>query len=40
MPQDPVHYPSTAYDNIAFGAIEHVDDRDGVVRSRGDRRFP
>lgn len=30
MPQDPVHYPSTAYDNIAFGSIEHIDDRDGV----------
>jgi ATP-binding cassette subfamily B protein len=30
MPQDPVHYPATAYDNIVFGAIEHADDRDGV----------
>lgn len=33
MPQDPAHYPFTAYDNIAFGAIEHRDDRDGVERA-------
>ncbi len=33
MPQDPVHYPSTVYDNIAFGAIEHLDDRDGVEQA-------
>jgi ATP-binding cassette subfamily B protein len=30
MPQDPTHYPVSAYDNIAFGAIEHRDDREGV----------
>jgi ATP-binding cassette subfamily B protein len=30
MPQDPVHYPTTVHENIAFGAIEHLDDRDGV----------
>jgi ATP-binding cassette subfamily B protein len=33
MPQDPVHYPSTVYDNIAFGAIEHLDDRDGIEKA-------
>jgi ATP-binding cassette, subfamily B, bacterial len=33
MPQDPARYPFTAYDNIAFGAIEHRDDRDGVERA-------
>jgi len=33
MPQDPARYPFTAYDNVAFGAIEHRDDRDGVERS-------
>ena len=32
LPQDPVRYPSTVYDNIAFGAVEHLDDRDGVER--------
>ena len=31
MPQEPVHYPVTAYDNIAFGAWEHRDDRAGVA---------
>ncbi|MCW2538321.1 MAG: Xenobiotic-transporting ATPase [Frankiales bacterium] len=30
MPQDPVRYPVTAYDNIAFGALAHRDDRGGV----------
>jgi ATP-binding cassette subfamily B protein len=30
MPQDPVRYPVSAYDNIAFGALEHRDDRAGV----------
>jgi ATP-binding cassette, subfamily B, bacterial len=30
MPQAPAHYPVSAYDNIAFGAIEHRDDRDGI----------
>ncbi len=30
MPQEPVHYPFSAYDNIALGALEHRADRDGV----------
>jgi ATP-binding cassette subfamily B protein len=30
MPQEPVHYPFSAYDNIAIGAIRHRDDRVGV----------
>ena len=30
MPQDPVRYPVSAYDNIAFGALEHRDDAAGV----------
>jgi ATP-binding cassette subfamily B protein len=30
MPQDPVRYPVSAYDNIAFGSLEHRQDRDGV----------
>ncbi len=30
MPQEPVHYPVSAYENIAFGAIEHADDRVGI----------
>jgi ATP-binding cassette, subfamily B, bacterial len=33
MPQDPVRYPLTAYDNIAFGSLEHAGDRDGVLRA-------
>jgi len=33
MPQDPVRYPLSAHDNIAFGAIEHADDRDGARRA-------
>jgi ATP-binding cassette subfamily B protein len=33
MPQDPVKYPVSAYDNVAFGALEHADDRDGVIRA-------
>jgi ATP-binding cassette subfamily B protein len=33
MPQDPVRYPLSAYDNVAFGALEHADDRDGVRRA-------
>jgi ATP-binding cassette subfamily B protein len=33
MPQDPVRYPLTAYDNVAFGALEHADDRAGVERA-------
>jgi ATP-binding cassette, subfamily B, bacterial len=28
--QDPVHYPLSAHDNIAVGAIEHRDDRAGI----------
>lgn len=30
MPQEPARYPVSAYDNIAFGALEHRDDRAGV----------
>jgi ATP-binding cassette, subfamily B, bacterial len=30
MPQEPVRYPVSAYDNIAFGAIEFRDDQAGV----------
>ena len=33
MPQDPVRYPLSAYDNVAFGALEHAADRDGVLRA-------
>jgi ATP-binding cassette, subfamily B, bacterial len=33
MPQDPVRYPLSAYDNVAFGALEHADDRAGVERA-------
>jgi len=33
MPQDPVRYPLTAYDNVAFGALEHYGDRAGVERA-------
>jgi ATP-binding cassette subfamily B protein len=33
MPQDPVRYPLSAYDNVAFGALEHADDRDGIIRA-------
>jgi ATP-binding cassette subfamily B protein len=33
MPQEPVRYPVTAYDNVAFGAIEHRDDRGGVAEA-------
>jgi ATP-binding cassette subfamily B protein len=33
MPQDPVRYPLSAYDNVAFGALEHADDRAGVLRA-------
>jgi len=33
MPQDPVRYPLTAYDNVAFGALEHADDRAGVLKA-------
>ena len=30
MPQEPVRYPVTAYENVAFGAWEHADDRAGI----------
>ncbi|HEX5117546.1 MAG TPA: ABC transporter ATP-binding protein [Pseudonocardiaceae bacterium] len=30
MPQEPTHYPVSAYDNVVFGALEHRDDRTGV----------
>jgi ATP-binding cassette subfamily B protein len=33
MPQDPVRYPLSAYDNVTFGALEHADDREGVLRA-------
>ena len=33
MPQDPVRYPLSAYDNVAFGALEHADDRQGVLKA-------
>jgi ATP-binding cassette, subfamily B, bacterial len=33
MPQDPVRYPLTAYHNVAFGALEHADDRQGVQKA-------
>ena len=33
MPQSPVRYPVSAYDNVAFGALEHRDDRAGVERA-------
>ncbi|GJF03302.1 multidrug ABC transporter permease [Pseudonocardia sp. D17] len=30
VPQEPVHYPATAYDNVAYGALAHLADADGV----------
>jgi len=30
MPQEPVRYPVSAYNNVAFGALEHRDDKEGV----------
>ncbi len=33
MPQEPARYPVSAYDNVAFGALEHRDDRAGVQES-------
>ncbi|HEX4833643.1 MAG TPA: ABC transporter ATP-binding protein/permease [Trebonia sp.] len=33
MPQSPVKYPVSVYDNIAFGALEFRDDSDGVQRA-------
>jgi ATP-binding cassette, subfamily B, bacterial len=35
MPQDPVRYPLSAYDNVAFGSLEHADDRAGVLKAAG-----
>jgi len=35
MPQSPVRYPVSVYDNVAFGALEHRDDRAGVERAAG-----
>jgi ATP-binding cassette subfamily B protein len=31
MPQEPVRYPMSAYLNIALGAVDRRDDRDGVL---------
>jgi ATP-binding cassette subfamily B protein len=33
MPQDPVRYPLSAYDNVAFGALAYADDRQGVEKA-------
>ena len=33
MPQDPVRYPLSAYDNVAFGALDCADDRQGVEKA-------
>jgi ATP-binding cassette, subfamily B, bacterial len=33
MPQEPARYPLPAYDNVAFGALEHADDTEGVRRA-------
>jgi ATP-binding cassette subfamily B protein len=33
MPQEAAHFPVSAFDNVAFGAIEHRDDRQGVEES-------
>jgi ATP-binding cassette, subfamily B, bacterial len=33
MPQDPVRYPLSAYDNVAFGALDCADDRAGVEKA-------
>jgi ATP-binding cassette, subfamily B, bacterial len=33
MPQEPVRYPMSAYDNVAFGALEHRDDKKGVEQA-------
>lgn len=33
MPQDPVRYPVSAYDNVAFGALRHRDDKMGVEQA-------
>src|SRR6202012_810828 len=33
MPQDPVRYPLSAYDNVAFGALDYADDRQGVEKA-------
>ena len=31
LSQDPVRFPTTARNNIAYGAIEHLDDNDGIA---------
>jgi ATP-binding cassette, subfamily B, bacterial len=33
MPQEPVRYPLSAYDNVAFGALDCADDRQGVEKA-------
>ena len=33
MPQDSVRYPLSAYDNVAFGALDCADDRQGVEKA-------
>jgi ATP-binding cassette subfamily B protein len=33
MPQEPAHYPVSAYDNVAFGSLTHRDDKAGVEES-------
>jgi ATP-binding cassette, subfamily B, bacterial len=33
MPQDPVRYPVSAYDNIAFGALPFAADRAGIEKA-------
>jgi ATP-binding cassette, subfamily B, bacterial len=30
MPQDPARFPVSAYENVAWGSIEHTGDREGV----------
>ena len=39
MPQSPVRYPVSAYENVAFGAVEHMDDREGVERAAATSGF-
>ena len=33
MPQEPARYPVSAYDNVAFGALEYRADREGVEQA-------
>jgi ATP-binding cassette subfamily B protein len=33
MPQEPARYPLRAYDNVAFGSLEHADDTEGIMRA-------